>query len=64
MRRRSYARFLQAKAADPRLPFDRRRYPLHPGAREYLDNLQVLSALYRQLERHRPAEEIAAAVSR
>lgn len=54
-------RLLLAKAADPGLPFDRRLYPLHPGAHEYLDNLQVLSTVYRQLVRMQAADRADAA---
>jgi len=40
---------LLEKVDDPNKPFDAARYPIYPGWREYLENLQTLESLYDQL---------------
>lgn len=55
-------RYLRAKAATPDLPFEASRYDVHPGWREYLDNLQILRSLYRQLRGIEAREVLPAGV--
>jgi hypothetical protein len=43
--------FLREKIDDPDKPFDATRYPIYPGWREYMDNLQTLRDLYIRLKK-------------
>lgn len=48
---RDLYRMLLTRVDDPDAPFDATRYPMYPGWREYLSNLEVLtSMLYDQME--------------